>query len=200
MKKLHTLVIGSGAAGLCAAVRIHEGAGNILEIYTEGLHMGTSYNTGSDKQTYYKLGMYGTEPDSPVLMARDLAAGGSVHGDIALAEAALSPVAFSHLAALGVPFPHDEWGQYIGYRTDHDPRRRATSCGPYTSRDMCESLIGEIRRRNIPVSKQKVAVKLLTGRGRCGRDHRKAWQHCFHLDVRLGGRVAGTWSQSGGRS
>ena len=167
MKKLNTLVIGSGAAGLCTAVRLHERAGNILEIYTEGLHMGTSYNTGSDKQTYYKLGMYGTEPDSPVLMARDLAAGGSVHGDLALVEAAMSVPAFSHLTSIGVPFPHDEFGQYIGYKTDHDPRRRATSCGPYTSRDMCESLIGEIKRRNIAVSKQKVAVKLLTDRGRC---------------------------------
>ena len=167
MKKLHTLIIGSGAAGLCAAVRIHERAGNIMEIYTEGLHMGTSYNTGSDKQTYYKLGMYGTEPDSPVLMARDLAAGGSVHGDLALVEAAMSVPAFSQLTAIGVPFPHDEFGQYIGYKTDHDPRRRATSCGPYTSRDMCESLIGEIKRRNIAVSAPKIAVKLLTDHGRC---------------------------------
>ena len=167
MKKLHTLVIGSGAAGLCTAVRLHERAGNILEIYTEGLHMGTSINTGSDKQTYYKLGMYGTEPDSPVLMARDLAAGGSVHGDIALVEAAMSVPAFSHLTSIGVPFPHDEFGQYIGYKTDHDPRRRATSTGPYTSRAMCESLIAEVRRREIPVSKQKIAVKLLTDHNRC---------------------------------
>ena len=167
MKKLHTLVIGSGAAGLCAAVRLHERAGNVLEIYTEGLRMGTSINTGSDKQTYYKLGMYGTEPDSPVLMARDLAAGGSVHGDIALVEAAMSVPAFSHLTAIGVPFPHDEFGQYIGYKTDHDPRRRATSTGPYTSKAMCESLIGEVKRRNIPVSERMVAVRLLTDRGRC---------------------------------
>jgi succinate dehydrogenase/fumarate reductase flavoprotein subunit len=167
MKKLHTLVIGSGAAGLCAAVRLHERAGNVLEIYTEGLHMGTSINTGSDKQTYYKLGMYGTEPDSPVLMARDLAAGGSVHGDIALVEAAMSVPAFSHLTSIGVPFPHDEFGQYIGYKTDHDPRRRATSTGPYTSRAMCESLIAEVKRREIPVSKQKIAVKLLTDHDRC---------------------------------
>ena len=167
MKKVHTLIIGSGAAGLCTAVRIHARAGNIMEIYTEGLHMGTSYNTGSDKQTYYKLGMYGTEPDSPVLMARDLAAGGSVHGDLALVEAAMSVPAFSQLTAIGVPFPHDEYGQYIGYKTDHDPRRRATSCGPYTSRDMCESLIGEIKRRNIAVSSPKIAVKLLTDHDRC---------------------------------
>ena len=132
VRRLHTLVIGSGAAGLAAAVRLNAAGVAPVAIYTEGLRMGTSINTGSDKQTYYKLGLYGEEPDSPVLLARDLAAGGSVHGDIALAEAALSPVAFSHLAALGVPFPHDAWGQYISYRTDHDPRRRATSCGPYT--------------------------------------------------------------------
>ena len=129
--------------------------------------MGTSINTGSDKQTYYKMGMYGTEADSPVLMARDLASGGSVHGDIALVEAAMSVPAFAHLVSLGVSFPHDEYGQYIGYKTDHDPRRRATSCGPYTSRDMCLALIAEVKRRGIPVSEPKIAVKLLTCRGRC---------------------------------
>ncbi len=164
MKKYYTLIIGSGAAGLACAVRLHaQGVENIV-IYTEGLQMGTSINTGSDKQTYYKLGMYGREPDSPVLMAEDLASGGSVHGDLALTEAALSPLAFAHLVTLGVPFPHDGAGQYIGYKTDHDPKRRATSCGPYTSRDMCRVLIGEVRRRNIPVVEQADAVRLLTDR------------------------------------
>lgn len=125
--RLNTLVIGSGAAGLAAAVRLHALGVENLAVFTEGLRMGTSINTGSDKQTYYKLGMYGAEPDSPFLMAQDLARGGSVHGDIALVEAALSPLAFGHLTTLGVPFPHDPFGQYIGYKTDHDPKRRATS-------------------------------------------------------------------------
>ena len=167
MKQLHTLIIGSGAAGLCAAVRLHALGAAPVEIYTEGLKMGTSINTGSDKQTYYKLGMYGSEADSPVQMAHDLAAGGAVHGEIALIEAALSVPAFAHLTALGVPFPHDEFGQYIGYKTDHDPRRRATSCGPYTSRDMCLALISEVKRRQIPVSEQRIAVRLLTDSDRC---------------------------------
>ncbi|MBO7146143.1 MAG: FAD-binding protein [Lentisphaeria bacterium] len=161
MKKLHTLIIGSGASGLCAAVRLDSLGVAPLAVYTEGLKMGTSLNTGSDKQTYYKLGMYGTEADSPELMAEDLIAGGSVHGDIALAEAAMSVPAFSHLAALGVPFPHDEYGQYIGYKTDHDPKRRATSCGPYTSRDMCRALTAELKRRAISVMEYKNAVRLL---------------------------------------
>lgn len=168
MKTLNTLIIGSGAAGLATAVRLNALGVEDAAIYTEGLKMGTSINTGSDKQTYYKLGMYGAEPDSPSLLAEDLMRGGSVHGDIALVEAALSPLAFHHLAALGVPFPHDEFGQYIGYKTDHDPRRRATSCGPYTSRDMCRALIHEVRKRGIEVCEKRVAVKLLTATGENG--------------------------------
>lgn len=171
MKRLNTLVIGSGAAGLAAAVRLNALGVESLAIYTEGLRMGTSINTGSDKQTYYKLGMYGLEPDSPALLAKDLMNGGSVHGDIALVEAALSPLAFHNLVAIGVPFPHDEFGQYIGYKTDHDPKRRATSCGPYTSRDMCLSLISEVKKRNIEVKEKRIAVSLLAleqnGEKRC---------------------------------
>jgi succinate dehydrogenase/fumarate reductase flavoprotein subunit len=170
-RRVHTLVIGSGAAGLCAAVRLHALGVTDLLICSEGLRMGTSINTGSDKQTYYKLGMYGAEPDSPVLMARDLLAGGAVHGDLALVEAALSQQTFAHLASLGVPFPHDEFGQYVGYRTDHDPKRRAASCGPYTSRDMCLRLIDEVKRRGIPVLEDRVVFSLLTaedgGKRRC---------------------------------
>ncbi len=168
MKKLNTLIIGSGASGLAAAVRLDALGVKDIAVYTEGLEMGTSINTGSDKQTYYKLGMYGSEPDSPALMAADLMRGGSVHGDIALTEAALSALTFHHLVSLGVPFPHDEYGQHIGYKTDHDPKRRATSCGPYTSRDMCRALIREVRRRNIEVCENRAAVKLLTETGADG--------------------------------
>ena len=162
MRKLNTLIIGSGAAGLAAAVRLHAQKVEDIAIYTEGLKMGTSINTGSDKQTYYKLGMYGSEGDSPCMMAKDLSAGGSVHGDLALVEASLSPLAFHHLVSLGVPFPHDVYGQYAGYKTDHDQKRRATSCGPYTSRDMCRALIDDVQRRGICVEERRLCHKLLT--------------------------------------
>lgn len=167
IRRLHTLILGSGAAGLAAAVRLHAQGITDIAIYSEGLKTGTSINTGSDKQTYYKLGMYGNEPDSPVLMAKDLAAGGAVHGDIALVEASLSPETFHHLALLGVPFPHDLHGQHIGYKTDHDPKRRATSCGPYTSREMCRALIEEVKKRAIDVREKRVALKLLKLDDRC---------------------------------
>jgi succinate dehydrogenase/fumarate reductase flavoprotein subunit len=104
---LNTLVIGSGAAGLNAAVRLHAYGQTDIAIITDRFGAGASANSGSDKQTYYKLSLAGGLPDSAFDMARDLAAGGSMHGDIALAEAQGSPEAFFHLVGLGVPFPHD---------------------------------------------------------------------------------------------
>lgn len=160
-RKIHTLIIGSGASGLAAAVRLHSLGVEDIAVYTEGLQMGTSINTGSDKQTYYKLGMSGKDGDSPYLMAHDMCMGGAIHGDLALTEAAMSVQTFFNLVMLGVPFPHDCSGIFPGYKTDHDPRRRAASCGPYTSREMCRVLIAELQRRNIEVCEDKIAVKLL---------------------------------------
>ncbi len=162
MRTCHTLVIGSGAAGLSAAVHLRRlGVEDIL-IVTEGLDQGTSINTGSDKQTYYKLALCDDASDSPRELAETFFAGGSMHGDLALAEAANSARAFLNLVTLGVPFPRDRYGQFVGYKTDHDPRRRATSTGPYTSRDMCRALIAEARRLAIPVLERHTAVELVT--------------------------------------
>jgi succinate dehydrogenase/fumarate reductase flavoprotein subunit len=160
--RVHSLVIGSGAAGLNAAVQLHaQGIEDVL-IVTEGLDKGTSINTGSDKQTYYKLGMCGIEDDSPEALAESYFAGGSMHGDLALVEASLSARAFLHLVELGVPFPRDRFGQFVGYKTDHDPRQRATSVGPYTSKEMCTVLIREVHRRGIPVHEKRVIVSLIS--------------------------------------
>ncbi|MDR1963312.1 MAG: FAD-binding protein [Planctomycetaceae bacterium] len=169
MQKVHTLIIGSGAAGLCAAVRLRaEGVDDIL-IATEGLDKSTSINTGSDKQTYYKLSLYGNQTDSPREMAQTLFDSGSMHGDIALIEAALSSRTFLHLVNLGVKFPTDAFGQFVGYKTDHDPRQRATSVGPYTSREMCRVLIKRVQELQIPVCEHYYCVKLLKWNDRaCG--------------------------------
>ncbi len=166
VRSLNTLVIGSGAAGLNAAVRLHACGQADIAIVTDRFGAGTSANSGSDKQTYYKLSLAGDIPDSAFDMARDLAAGGAMHGDIALAEAQGSAEAFFHLVGLGVPFPHDRYGAYVGYKTDHDPRQRATSAGPLTSKLMFEALAAEVRRRRIPVfDRHDVIALLAAGRG-----------------------------------
>ncbi len=159
---VHTLVIGSGAAGLNAAVQLRAAGVDDVLIVTEGLQMGTSINTGSDKQTYYKLSLCGDEPDAPRIMAETFFDGGSMHGDLALVEASLSVRGFLNLVNLGVPFPRDKYGQFIGFKTDHDPRQRATSIGPYTSREMCRALIREVRRLQIPIRDGRNVVQLLT--------------------------------------
>lgn len=160
--RVHTLVIGSGAAGLNAAVQLRRRGISDILILTEGLKMGTSINTGSDKQTYYKMSLCGADGDSPQMMAQSYFQMGSMHGDLALAESALSTRAFFNLVDLGVRFPHDSLGQYVGYKTDHDSARRATSVGPYTSRDMCLALISEVQRLKIPVEEKLSVYKLLT--------------------------------------
>ncbi len=161
LRWVHTLVIGSGAAGLNAAVQLsNQGIDDVL-VVSEGLKMGTSINTGSDKQTYYKLSLCGADADAPRLMADNYFNGGSMHGDLALVEAASSARAFLNLVNLGVPFPQDPCGQYVGYKTDHDPRQRATSIGPYTSKQMCLALIKEVERRGIKVKERQDVVALL---------------------------------------
>ena len=162
LTRVHTLVIGSGAAGLNAAVQLRANGIDDVLIVTEGLRMGTSINTGSDKQTYYKLALYGNDADSPLAMAETYYSGGSMHGDLALVEAGLSMRAFMHLVNLGVPFPRDRYGQFIGYKTDHDPRQRATSVGPYTSRDMCGALAARVEELGIGVREGENVVRLLT--------------------------------------
>ncbi len=161
---VNTLVVGSGAAALNAAVCLHDRGQRDVLIATEAWGGGTSANAGSDKQTYCKVATVGDPPDSPALMAADLAAGGCMHGDIALCEAQHSLQAFHHLVQLGVPFPHETYGGFVGYRTDHDPRGRGTSAGPLTSRLMVEALAREVERKQIRILDRHQVVALLVNR------------------------------------
>ena len=159
---MNTLVVGSGAAALNTAVALHDRGQHDIAIVTECWGGGTSANAGSDKQTYYKLSLAGDRPDSPRQLAEDLFAGGSMHGDIALCEAQHSAQAFYHLVQIGVPFPHDRFGGFTGYQTDHDRRGRATSAGPLTSHLMVKALSRVVGEKGIPVFAPYQVVALLT--------------------------------------
>ena len=142
----NTVVVGTGSAGFCAADRLWEFGQTDIVMVTDKIGAGTSRNAGSDKQTYYKLTLSGGDGDSVREMAQTLFSGGAMDGDNALAEAALSARGFLRLCELGVPFPQNRYGEFIGYKTDHDPRLRATSVGPYTSRTMVEQLEKKVAR------------------------------------------------------
>lgn len=156
------IIIGSGAAGFQAALRLYQNGERDLAIITENIKSGTSRNTGSDKQTYYKLTLPGNDADSVRNMAEDLFAGQCVDGDQALCEAALSARCFFALTELGVPFPCTEHGEFMGYKTDHDRGRRATSAGPYTSKLMTEALERSVKEKQILILDQMQAIQILT--------------------------------------
>lgn len=156
------IIIGSGAAGFQAALRLYQNGERDLAIITENIKSGTSRNTGSDKQTYYKLTLSGNDADSIRNMAEDLFAGQCVDGDQALCEAALSARCFFALTELGVPFPCTEHGEFMGYKTDHDRGRRATSAGPYTSKLMTEALERSVKEKQILILDQMQAIQILT--------------------------------------
>jgi len=98
------VIIGSGCAAFSAACFLHDFGVRDFALVTEDISAGTSRNTGSDKQTYYKLSLAGDDSDSVGEMARDLAGGMDVDGDIALCEAAGSIKCFYRLVQMGVPF------------------------------------------------------------------------------------------------
>ena len=166
----NTVIVGSGAAGMNCAVHLYEfmsqkGVENPQEriaVVTAGIGLGASRMSGSDKQTYYKMGTSPDVPDSAEEFAKSLTAAGCCHGDLALAEAIGSLREFYHLVHAGVPFPHDPIGSYCGYKTDNDPYERATSAGPKTSRFMSECLEKQVRRYGIQIIDQQEAAHLLT--------------------------------------
>lgn len=163
------IVVGTGAAGYNAACRIRRLSKKSVAVVTEAVNCGTSRNTGSDKQTYYKLGLGGASSDSVRKMAENLFEGGCVDGDNALCEAALSVQSFLNLCELGVPFPANRYGEYVGYKTDHDPCARASSAGPLTSKYMTEALQKQAENLGIPVLEGLLAIEILKKDGQvCG--------------------------------
>ncbi|MGA2322760.1 MAG: FAD-binding protein [Sedimentisphaerales bacterium] len=179
--RYNTVIVGAGAAGMNAAVHLYEfftqkgikDAQNRIAVVTAGVSLGASRMSGSDKQTYYKMGTSSDVPDSAEAFAKSITAAGCCHGDLALAEAVGSLREFYHLVQAGVPFPHDSIGSFLGYKTDNDPSalsetsptggyERATSAGPKTSKLMCECLQRQVVGYGIKIYDQQEVAHLLT--------------------------------------
>ncbi len=163
VRRCSALVIGSGAAGLRAAVELKR-RGVDVTIATQSAFGGTSACSGSDKQTLHTANGADRGDDFRA-MADALGAGGAMDGDVAYVEAVGSARALASLQYLGLPIPQDRLGGVLRYQTDHDEVGRATSCGPRTSRLMVQVLAKEAILLGVPVVNHATAVRLLVDPG-----------------------------------
>ncbi|MCV6547648.1 MAG: FAD-binding protein [Cohaesibacter sp.] len=153
------VVVGSGAAGLRAAVELHRRDGNVT-ILSQSAWGGTSACSGSDKQTLHTANS-SDQGDDFKEMAKAIRAGGAMDEDTAYIEAVGSVRSMASLQFLGLPLPQDQLGGTLRYQTDHDEIGRATSCGPRTSRLMVKVLAQEAIRLGIPFFNQTICVRIL---------------------------------------
>ncbi|TVR42757.1 MAG: FAD-binding protein [Planctomycetota bacterium] len=153
-------VIGSGAAGLRAAVEAKRRGLDVL-ICSMSLYGGTSACSGSDKQTLHTAGTARSGDDFRKLAAA-IGGGGCMDHDTAYIEAVGSINALAGLQYLGLPLPQDRYGAVLRYQTDHDEVGRATSCGPRTSRLMVKVLAEEAIRLGIPFLRKCEAIRIIT--------------------------------------
>ncbi|SFR19190.1 Succinate dehydrogenase/fumarate reductase, flavoprotein subunit [Enterobacter sp. kpr-6] len=154
------LVVGSGAAGLRAAVELRRRRVDVL-VATQTLFWGTSACSGSDKQTLHTAST-SFHGDDFTRLASAIGAGGAMDGDTAYVEAVGSVEAFIGLKSIGLPLPEDEYGAVLRYQTDHDEVGRATSCGPRTSRLMVKVLAEEAVLLDVPFVDHATVIRLLT--------------------------------------
>lgn len=154
------LVIGSGAAGLRAAVELRRRKTDVV-VATQTLFWGTSACSGSDKQTLHTAST-SFHGDDFVKLAGALGAGGAMDADTAYVEAVGSIEAFIGLKSIGLPLPEDRYGAVLRYQTDHDEAGRATSCGPRTSRLMVKVLAEEAILLNTLFIDHATVIRLLT--------------------------------------
>jgi succinate dehydrogenase/fumarate reductase flavoprotein subunit len=154
------VVVGSGAAGLRAAVELKRRGDEVIVI-SQSAWGGTSACSGSDKQTLHTANT-ADQGDNYKAMARAIRAGGAMDEDTAYVEAVGSSRMMASLQYLGLPLPQNPLGATLRYQTDHDEVGRATSCGPRTSRLMVKVLAQEALRLDVPILNHTTAVRILT--------------------------------------
>ncbi len=163
LHRCKALVLGSGAAGLRAAVELKRRHVDVV-VATQAIYGGTSACSGSDKQTLHTASDSAGGDDFNAL-AEALGAGGAMDEDTAYVEAVGSLKALDSLAFIGLPIPRDRFGGALRYRTDHDEAGRATSCGPRTSRLMVKALAEEAARLGVPTLNRVVGARILVDEG-----------------------------------
>jgi len=170
--KCDVLVIGSGGAGLRAAIEAKETfpKGKVLLI-TKGLlgKSGVTATACSDRMAFHATLPY-TEPggsDHWKYHAEDIyRIGGYVSdGDLALILAREAREAFEYLDRLGVPFVKRENGRADQFITDGSEYARACYTGPRTANHIEEALLKKVSSMDVTIIDHSMTTDLIKYRG-----------------------------------
>lgn len=158
-----TVIVGSGCAGLnCADVLLK--AHRDVAIVTDGIKRGTSANASAGSQSYCFVD---SQSDSYTAdAARELVESGVPDGEIALSQAARSSYCFMKLAQLGVEFPRNEFGGFLGFPAENSEKLRVSCTGETTSRQMHSALLASVSRRRLNIIEKMHAVELIVSDGK----------------------------------
>ena len=171
--KCDVLIIGSGGAGLRAAIEAKDTfkEGKILLVVkgTVG-KSGVTATACSDRMAFHVTLPY-TEPGGPdnwKYHAEDIyRIGGYVSdGDLALILAREAREAFEYLDRLGVPFVKKEDGRADQFVTDGSEYARACYTGPRTANHIEEALLRKISSMDIHIIDHCMVTELIKNRGR----------------------------------
>jgi L-aspartate oxidase len=163
MNKYHTIVIGSGIAGLNFALNAAE-FGKVLVI-TKKHTVLTSTNRAQggiaavlDKTDNYKKHI------------KDTLEAGSQHNNKKAVEFMVKhgPEAIARLVTIGVPFATDETGTLSLTQEGGHTKRRIAFVGDYTGQEIEKALVKKVsENKNITVWEHTFAVDILTKNNRC---------------------------------
>lgn len=171
--KCDVLIIGSGGAGLRAAIEAKETfkKGRIV-LVSKGVvgRSGVTATACSDRMAFHATLPY-TEPGGPdnwKYHAEDIyRIGGYVSdGDLAMILAKEAQAAFEYLDHLGVPFVKKENGKVDQFITDGSDYARACYTGPRTANHIEEALLKKISSMDIEIIENCMIADFIQYRGR----------------------------------
>ena len=166
MEVLDLLVLGSGVAGLSAAVRASDVHGMRVGVLTKGeLHQSTTrWAQGG------VAAVLGGDPDSTDLHLADTLAAGAGLCDLDAVRLLVDegPVRVNELIALGAMFDRDEGGQYLLAREGgHSHPRILHAGGAATGVEVERALVEAVQQTAAVLLERTFALDLLVDGGRC---------------------------------
>ncbi len=162
--KTDVLVIGSGGAGLSAAISARENGAEVM--LATKLRMGDSNTIMAEGG----IGAATTKEDSPIVHYVDTLIGGRGTNVPELVEALVNEAPFivDWLSSLGVNFDRVADGSYFTHRPGGHSRRRSHSIKDLTGLEIMRVLGDEVRNKGIEPLEFSAAVELLMDdKGQC---------------------------------